>query len=116
MCAPGGDPVVPQSRDPPGHDLRHPGGHLELWLHPGRAGPEEASVPRAVRDRPAGKDIRGPRDSIGGRVAQGLLSGAGGLLAQELSGSGLSLPGYRAPGIRFIKGKKRQLGSQLSPA
>ena len=102
----GGDTLVQEPGDSPRYNIRHPSGHLELRLYPGGALPQEAALPRPVRDRPAGQDIRHPRDPLRGRVAQGLLRPEGGLLSQELPGPRVSLPRHGTSGFRFIKGKR----------
>ena len=66
---------VPESRNLVRNDLRDPGGPLELRLHPRGALLEETPLPRAVRGRPAGQDLRGAWDSLGGGVARKLIRG-----------------------------------------
>ena len=66
---------VPESRNLVRNDLRDPGGPLELRLHPRGALLEETSLPRPVRGRPAGQDLRGAWNTLGGGVARQLIRG-----------------------------------------
>ena len=96
--------MVPRPGGVAGHHLRHPGGHLELRLHPGRAHLPQAALPRPQRDGPARHHPVRARHARRGGLAQRHRRAQGELRAPPRPGPPGPPAGDRTRGQRSAAG------------